>query len=99
MIGSILDTNNQNVLAAVRLFWVQRVSDTQPLTDVRDTSATRPLSQDHDQAVKMLQYWDQYIEVGHSTRNGKIRKRYLRRRGLNILPDQYGYGSPYARTD
>jgi hypothetical protein len=95
----MLDTNNGNVLSVVRLFWVQRVSDTQPLTDVHDANSVRPLSQDHAQAVKMLAYWDQYLETSHTNRNGKIKKRYKRHRGLVVGTDPFGFGSPYARTD
>lgn len=85
---------------AIRLFWVQRVSDLSALTDVHDANSTRPLSQSYDHAVAMLNYWDRYLESSHETRNGKIRKRH-RRRGPGILVgmDPFGFGSPYARTD
>lgn len=99
-IGLALDANGGNVLAAVRMFWVQRVSDTQPLVDVRDANSSRPLSQDYEQARQMLAYWDSYIEMGHGTRMGKIKKRYKNRnRGGTVGIDSYGYGSPYVRTD
>lgn len=87
------------VYKVVRQFWVQRVSDTQPFIDVHDANSTRPLSQSHEQAVKMLAYWDNYQETSHINRSGKIRKRYRRRRGILVGSDPYGYGSPYARTD
>ena len=98
-IGSVLDANHGNVLAAIRIFWVQRVSDTAPLVDVHDANSSRPLSQDHANAVKMLAYWDNYIESSHTNRSGKIKRRYKRRRGVLVGVDPFGYGSPYARTD
>lgn len=89
----------QVVWRTVRQFWVQRVSDTQPLTDVRDSNANRPLSQDHLHALEMLRYWDNYIETSHTTRTGKIRRRYRKRRGVLVGVDPFGFGGPYVRTD
>lgn len=98
-IASILDSNNGNVFSAIRLFWVQRVSDTQPLTDVHDANSSRPLSQNHEHAVRMLVYWDNFRETNHVERSRKIKRRWKHRRGSFVGVDQYGWGSPYARTD
>lgn len=98
-IATVLDANCGNVLETVRAFWVQRVSDTQPLIDTHDADATRPLSQNHANAVRMLAYWDNRIEASHKTRCGKIHKRYKHTRGPNMPLDQYGFGGPYVRTD
>ena len=98
-IQNMLNQNGNNVLAVVRLFWLQRVSDTSPFTDIHDANSSRPLSQSHEHAVKMLAYWDNYIETGHTRRSGKIKKRYKHRKGLVIGVDPFGFGSPYARTD
>lgn len=98
-ISGVLDTNHGNVLETVRAFWVQRVSDTQPLIDTDDADAKRPLSQNHANAVRMLAYWDNRIEGGHRTRMGKIHKRYKHTRGANMPLDSYGFGGPYARVD
>lgn len=90
----------QLVYRAVRQFWVQRASDTQPLIDVHDATSARPLSSDHEQAVKMLAYWDNYLETSHTNRIGKIKRRYRRPRpGVLVGVDPFGFGSPYARTD
>lgn len=100
VIGTTLDTNNGDVLQTVRTFWVQRVSDTNPLTDVHEADSSRPLAQSFDHALKMLAYWDSYIETSHSTQFTKIKRRYPRRRpGILVGIDPYGFGSPYARTD
>ena len=98
-IGGVLDANCCNVLETIRAFWVQRVSDTQPLIDTDDADAKRMLSQNHGNAVRMLAYWDNRIATGHRTRNGKIHRRYKHSRGPNMPLDAFGYGGPYVRTD
>lgn len=95
----MLDNNNGNVLEVIRAFWVQRVSDTQPLIDTDDADAKRSLSQNHGNAVRMLAYWDARIASGHRTRNGKIHRRWKHNRGPNMPIDQFGYGGPYVRVD
>lgn len=110
-IGTILDTVNNNhpllgpeiawrlVNLTIRQFWIQRVSETQPLTDVHDASVSRPLSQDHEHAVGMLKYWDGQCGANLTTHVGKIRRRYRKRRGVLVGVDPFGFGGPYVRTD
>ena len=99
-ISNTLDTNCGDVYKTVRAFWVQRVSDLQPLTDVREADSGRPLSQNFDHAFKMLTYWDAYLETSHETKFTKIKRRYRKPRpGILIGVDPFGFGSPYARTD
>ena len=96
-ISNLLDTNDGNVNKVVRLFWVQRVSDTTALTDVADVGASRPLSQTFQHALEMLRYWDKMAGMGGTSSSsvGKIKQRYARYPGQGLNP----YGGVYARVD
>jgi hypothetical protein len=96
-IASLLDTYSGNIYKVVRLFWVQRVSDTTALTDVSDVGASRPLSQTFQHALEMLKYWDKIAgsEGAMASSVGKIKQRYKRYPGYGLNP----YGGVYARTD
>lgn len=97
-IGDVLDLLSGDVNMTCRQFWVQRVSDTQPLTDISESGSSSPQSQNHEHAVAMLKYWDDNISKGSVSRIVKIKRRY--KRPLGALPlDNYGYGGVYARTD
>lgn len=97
-IAAMLDSHSGNATKVVRLFWLQRVSDTTALTDIADVGANRPLSQTYQHAQDMLRYWDKLAGEGSTaTVIGKIKRRYPKR----ITPP-YGlnpYGGVYARSD
>ncbi len=97
-IGDMLDLYGSDVPQVCRLFWLQRVSDTQPFVDVSENGSTASQSQDHAQAVAMLAYWDKQLTTGSRTSIGKIKKRYARPKVTAGL-DDWGYGGPYAKTD
>lgn len=98
-VGTVLDQLNGNVTRTVRQFWIQRVGDTSPLTDVTETGSTVEQSQSYEHAVAMLEYWDKQLQGGNKTTFGKIKKRYEKPTGIVIPLDPYGYGGVYARTD
>lgn len=95
-ITTVLDKVEDNATKTVRLFWLQRVSDTAAFTDVSDAGSNRPLSQTYQHAKEMLTYWDRLAGV-FGTRIGKIKRRYPRPVG-NVVPLS-DYGGVYARTD
>jgi hypothetical protein len=96
---AVIDAYNGNVNQSIRQFWYDRVAYTQPLVDSSESGGSAPLSQDHESAERMLKYWDQQIAQSSTSGTIKIKRRYRRCRGNVIVPDIYGYGSPYARTD
>lgn len=97
-INDVLDLLAGNVNMVCRQFWVQRVSDTQPLTDISESGSSSPQSQNHEHAVAMLAYWDANISKGSFSKITQIKRRYKRPRGYIPIGD-YGYGGVYARTD
>ena len=97
-IGDMLDLYGSDVPQVCRLFWLQRVSDTQPFVDVSENGSTASQSQDHAQAVAMLAYWDNNIAKGSYSKVSQIKRRYKRPRGY-VPVDDYGYGGVYVRTD
>ncbi len=94
-IAEMLNNNGDKAFPTVRLFWLQRVSNTSALTDVSEAGSSRPLTQTHQHALDMLNYWD---KVAGPTRTvvGKIKRRYNRPRGMDGLSP---YGGTYARTE
>lgn len=96
-ITAVLDRTKDNPTKTVRLFWVQRVSDTAAFTDLSDAGSNRPLSQTYQHAKEMLGYWDQQIARGSETTIGKIKRRYPRPVG-DVVP-LADYGGAYARAD
>ncbi len=97
-IGDTLDLLSGNVNMVCRQFWIQRVSDTQPLTDINESGSSSPQSQNHEHAVAMLAYWDNNIAKGSYSKVSQIKRRYKRPRGY-VPVDDYGYGGVYVRTD
>lgn len=93
----ILDKVEDNAVKTVRLFWLQRVSDTAAFTDVADAGSNRPLSQTYQHAREMLDYWDKLAGVVGGTKIGTIKRRYPKPVG-NVVPLS-DYGGVYARTD
>lgn len=98
-VASVLDLLKGNIAMASRQFWLDRVSNTQPLTDVTESGSSSPQSQNHEHAVAMLKYWDTNIALAPQSKTVKIKKRYPTRQGGFISADDYGYGGVYVRSD
>jgi hypothetical protein len=97
-IGTVLDSNGNNIFGTVYTFWLQRVGDLSALTDVTDAGASRPLSQTYQHAQDMLRYWDA-VAGQNATSVGKIRRRYPKRHGMYPPYGLQPYGGVYVRTD
>ena len=59
-IQSLMETREFSATQAVRFFWLQRVNETSEYLDVNE----KPLTQIHEQARKMLAYWDEVLKGG-----------------------------------
>lgn len=61
-IKSTLLSNNGSLAQTVRRFWYERVMETFEFVDVSETGSSRSLSQIHQNAKFMLDYWDKKVE-------------------------------------
>lgn len=64
-----MEQNNTRVYKTVRLFWLERVNETAEYLDING----KPLTQIHQQAKEMLDYWDAIIKSGKEIVDGKER--------------------------
>ena len=102
--AKITDEWPGSVVGLVRKYWYDRVQQTAGYLDVPDPGGTLPITQLHQHAMEMLQYWDAWIlKFGYSLSPmrsvtfGKIRKRYPKGNAYP-LPIAPLPGGPYNYT-